>query len=189
MTRLLGQSPGGLNASGESDLRNYYARISSNQELVLQPSLQILDECLIRSALGSRPPEVFYNWRSLWQTTDTERAAIGKTTAETIKTIAETKLLPDEVMSTVAVNMLTEAGVAPGLEAEMLDGSAGDRCAAALALRQPQGDERGRDRSLGEGARHRRTAGRPARHRCLLAAGLRLDQGRQRKRVEQQRQG
>lgn len=121
MTRLLGQSPGGLNASGESDLRNYYDRISSNQELVLQPSLQILDECLIRSALGSRPPEVFYNWRSLWQTTDTERATIGKTTAETIKAISETKLLPDEVMSTVAVNMLTEAGVAPGLEAEMLE--------------------------------------------------------------------
>lgn len=121
MTRLLGQSPGGLNASGESDLRNYYDRISSNQELVLQPALQVLDECLIRSALGGRPPEVFYNWRSLWQTTDTERAAIGKTTAETIKTISETRLLPDEVMSTVAVNMLTEAGVAPGLEAEMLE--------------------------------------------------------------------
>ncbi|HEL5053092.1 TPA: DUF1073 domain-containing protein [Stenotrophomonas maltophilia] len=121
MTRLLGQSPGGLNASGESDLRNYYDRISSNQELVLQPALQVLDECLIRSALGQRPPEVFYNWRSLWQTTDTERATIGKTTAETIKTISETRLLPDEVMSTVAVNMLTEAGVAPGLEAEMLE--------------------------------------------------------------------
>ncbi|MDV3469018.1 DUF1073 domain-containing protein [Stenotrophomonas sp. C3(2023)] len=124
MTRLLGQSPGGLNASGESDLRNYYDRISSNQELVLQPALQVLDECLIRSALGSRPAEVFYNWRSLWQTTDTERAAIGKATAETIKTIAETRLLPDNVMSTVAVNMLTEAGVAPGLEAEMLEWSA-----------------------------------------------------------------
>ncbi|MBH1873556.1 DUF1073 domain-containing protein [Stenotrophomonas maltophilia] len=121
MTRLLGQSPGGLNASGESDLRNYYDRISSNQELVLQPSLQILDECLIRSALGRRPPEVFYNWRSLWQTTDTERAAIGKSTAESIKIISETKLIPENVLSTVAVNMLTEAGIAPGLEAEMLE--------------------------------------------------------------------
>ncbi len=121
MTRLLGQSPGGMNASGESDLRNYYDRISSGQELVLAPALQVLDECLIRSALGARPPEVFYNWRSLWQTTDTERATIGKTTADTIKTIADTKLIPDDVMAVVAVNMLTEAGVAPGLEAEMQD--------------------------------------------------------------------
>jgi len=120
MTRLLGQSPGGLNASGESDLRNYYDRISSNQELVLQPALQVLDECLIRSALGSRPAEVFYNWRSLWQTTDKERADIGKTTADTIKTIADTGLIPESVLVQVGANMLTEAGIAPGLEAEML---------------------------------------------------------------------
>jgi len=121
MTRLLGQSPAGLNSTGEGDLRNYYDRISSGQELVLTPALEVLDECLIRSALGSRPHEVFYNWRSLWQTTDTERATIGKTTADTIKTIADTRLVPDAVMSTVAVNMLTEAGVVPGLEAEMLE--------------------------------------------------------------------
>lgn len=118
MTRLMSQSPGGLNATGESDLRNYYDRISSGQELVLSPALQVLDECLIPSALGTRPEEVFYNWRSLWQTTDKERADIGKTTTESIKIVSETKLIPDDVMTTVAVNMLTEAGVAPGLESE-----------------------------------------------------------------------
>ncbi|KWV17144.1 DUF1073 domain-containing protein [Xanthomonas translucens] len=119
ITRLLGQSPAGLNSTGEGDIRNYYDRISSGQELVLQPALQVLDECLVRSALGARPPEVFFSWRSLWQTSDTERATIGKTTADTIKTIADTKLIPEDVLSKVAVNMLTEAGVAPGLESEM----------------------------------------------------------------------
>jgi len=119
VTRLLGQSPAGMNSTGESDTRNYYDRIRAGQELVLQPALGVLDECLIRSALGSRPPELFYSWRSLWQTTDTERATIGKTTADTIKTVADTKLIPDDVLSKVAVNMLTEAGVAPGLESEM----------------------------------------------------------------------
>lgn len=131
ITRLLGQSPGGLNASGDNDIRNYYDRISSGQELVLGPALQVLDECLIRSALGTRPAEVFYNWRSLWQTTDKERADIGKTTAESIKIVAETRLIPDDVMTTVAVNMLTEAGVAPGLESEM----------AEYALSAPEGDD------------------------------------------------
>ena len=121
VTRLLGQSPGGLNASGESDIRNYYDRIQSIQELELQPALEVLDNCLIRSALGTRPPEVFYTWRSLWQTTDKERADIGKTTAESIKLINETRLIPEEVLSKVAVNKLTESGVAPGLESEMAD--------------------------------------------------------------------
>ena len=124
ITRLLGQSPGGLNASGDNDIRNYYDRISSIQELELGPAMSVLDECLIRSALGKRDPKVFYNWRSLWQTTDKERADIGKVTAESIKIIAETGLIPDDVMSTVAVNMLTESGVAPGLESEMAEWTA-----------------------------------------------------------------
>lgn len=119
VTRLLGQSPGGLNSTGEADLRNYYDHIQSEQELTVQPAMSVLDECLIRSALGTRPPELWYSWRSLWQTTDKERADIGKTTAETIKVIDETGLLPDDVMAKVATNMLTEAGVAPGLESEM----------------------------------------------------------------------
>lgn len=121
VTRLLGQSPGGLNASGESDIRNYYDRVQSIQELELTPALAVLDDCLIRSALGARPPEVFYNWRSLWQTSDKERADIGKTTAESIKIINETRLIPEDVMGRVAVNMLTESGVAPGLESEMAE--------------------------------------------------------------------
>ncbi|MGB1561562.1 MAG: anti-CBASS protein Acb1 family protein [Sinimarinibacterium flocculans] len=116
-TRLLGQSPGGLQASGDSDLRNYYDSVSSMQELILTPALSVFDECLIRSALGSRPPEVFYGWAPLWQPTAKERADIGKTTAETIKILAETKLIPEEALSATAVNMLTESGVAPGLEA------------------------------------------------------------------------
>jgi len=121
VTRLLGKSPGGLNSTGEADLRNYYDHIQAIQKLTVSPAMAVLDECLIRSALGSRPGEVFYTWRSLWQTTAKERADIGETTAKTIKTIAETGTIPDDVLSIVAQNMLTEAGVAPGLETAMDD--------------------------------------------------------------------
>lgn len=121
ITRLLGQSPGGLQASGDVDLRNYYDMVQSRQTLELGPAMALLDECLIRSALGTRPDEVFYDWRSLWQTTDKERADIGKVTADSIKTLADTRLIPDEVMGEVAVNMLTEIGAAPGLESLMRD--------------------------------------------------------------------
>lgn len=116
MTRLLGQSPAGLNSTGESDIRNYYDRIASIQSLELEPEMALLDECLIRSALGERPPEVHFTWRSLWQTTDKERADIGKVQADTVKAIKDTGLVPDEALSEAAVNMLTESGAFPGLE-------------------------------------------------------------------------
>jgi len=115
-TRLLGQSPGGLNSTGQADLQNYYARIGALQSMQLTPAMEILDECLIRSALGDRPPEVFYDWASLWQTTAEERASIGKIAAETIKTLRETQLYPDDALSRASVNMLTELNVMPGLE-------------------------------------------------------------------------
>ena len=38
-TKLFGQSPDGMNATGEADLRNYYDMISSLQERILRPAL------------------------------------------------------------------------------------------------------------------------------------------------------
>ena len=37
VTQLLGQSPAGLSATGDSDTRNYYDMISARQELDLRP--------------------------------------------------------------------------------------------------------------------------------------------------------
>lgn len=119
VTRLLGQSPSGMNSTGEADLRNYYDRVNSDQALTISPALSKLDELIIRNALGSRPAEIHYNWNSLWQATATEQATIGKTVAETIKILNDTGLLNPDALSKSSVNLLTERGVMPGLEAAM----------------------------------------------------------------------
>jgi phage-related protein (TIGR01555 family) len=116
-TRLLSQAPAGLSATGESDLRNYYDRVQAMQELDTGPAMYIFDECLIRSALGSRPAEIHYAWAPLWQSTAKERSDIGKTTADTIKVLKDCALFPDEALSQAAVTLLVENGVVPGLEA------------------------------------------------------------------------
>lgn len=115
-TRLLGQSPAGLNSTGEADLRNYYDRIQSEQNLELTPAMALFDECLIRSALGSRPTEIFYNWNPLWQMSQTEIIANGKVLADTINVLNTTQLFNAEALSMAATNALVESGVLPGLE-------------------------------------------------------------------------
>jgi hypothetical protein len=44
-----------MNATGESDTRNYYDRIKSDQKVYQEPAMNTLDEVLIRSAIGSKP--------------------------------------------------------------------------------------------------------------------------------------
>lgn len=120
-TRLLGQSPAGLNSTGEADLRNYYDRVSAMQEIEMTPALFRLDECLIRSALGPRDPSIYYSWAPLWQMTDKERADIFKTKADAARAIAGSggmspELIPIEALSDGLVNALVEDGSLPGLE-------------------------------------------------------------------------
>lgn len=118
-TRLLGQSPAGLSATGDADIRNYYDRIQSGQELEITPAMETFDECLIRSALGSRDPSIHYVWNSLWQTSDTERATNGLAVANTIVALNNTRLFPPEALSKAAATALVENSVLPGLEAAL----------------------------------------------------------------------
>lgn len=82
LTRLLGVSPGGLNATGESDLRNYYDRISADQEDYLRPRLEYLDQVLLRSAFGNMPADSSFTFDSLWQLSAKEQAEVDKLRGE-----------------------------------------------------------------------------------------------------------
>lgn len=120
-TRLIGQAPSGLSATGESDLRNYYDRIQAMQELDITPALSVADECLIRSALGSRDKKIHYVWNPLWQATATQQSENSKRAAETVKILKESGLFPDEALSKAATTMLVEQSVLPGLESAIAE--------------------------------------------------------------------
>ena len=124
MTRFMGMSPGGMNSTGESDLRNYYDRVSAGQTLEMGPALMRLDEALIRSGTGARDPAIHYDWNPLWQLGETEKATIFKTKADAARTIAgnggtSEPLMPIEALSDALVNELIEDGSLAGLEGAM----------------------------------------------------------------------
>lgn len=120
-TRLLGQSPAGMNATGESDLRNYYDRIAADQKVMLGPALARLDEVLIQSALGTRPPEIHYDWMPLWGLSESERADVALKKAQATQIYAANALLPPAVLAKLVPNQLTEDGTYPGIEAAMAE--------------------------------------------------------------------
>lgn len=115
LTRLLGQSPSGLNSTGEHDMKNYHDRIQSIQTLEIGPAMHRLDEALIRSALGTWPPELFYTWAPLEQMSEKEKAEIGKSKAETANILTTTGLFMPEELREVVGNQFVEDGFYPGL--------------------------------------------------------------------------
>ena len=74
LVRLFGQSPAGLSATGESDLRTYYDGIKQQQRRYLLMPLIKVYRCAAQSAGLTVPKGFSLDFRSLWQLTEKERA-------------------------------------------------------------------------------------------------------------------
>lgn len=97
VTLLMGISPAGMNATGESDVRMFYDRIASAQIEILEPALRAIYR-LIFKALGiPEPMEWSLEFRPLWQQSDKEIADTRWTNAQTDeKNIANSIYSSDE---------------------------------------------------------------------------------------------
>lgn len=72
-TRFLGQAPGGLNATGEGDLENYYGRIESDRGLILKPNLEKLIKITSASA-GVPVPKITFD--PLWTESNVDKSQV-----------------------------------------------------------------------------------------------------------------
>ena len=113
---LFGVSSGGLGSTGDLDLTGYYDHVNMLQTNDIEPEISVLDECLIRSALGSRPENIWYSWSSLWQVSDKDRHESGREIADKWNKIVSAGIIPAEAVTQAIINELTESGVGGGIE-------------------------------------------------------------------------
>jgi hypothetical protein len=99
MTRMFGQSAGGLNANGDNDVRNYYDKLSSGQETDLRPQLEYLYEILVRSELGHMPEDFRFDFNPLWQLSESEQATVEKTRAERDQIYVGLGVVPEHLVA------------------------------------------------------------------------------------------
>ncbi len=98
LTLLMGQSPGGLNATGDSDVRFFYDRVSSAQERDLRPALERLIRLILISMGGEEPDQWGVKFRPLWQATEKEQADARFVQAQTDQIyIVNDVVSPDEI--------------------------------------------------------------------------------------------
>lgn len=94
VTRLMGRSPAGMNATGESDDRAWYDVLATDQQNELSPVLLRLYNVLGRGKFDDLEIE----YKPLWQPTETEKSTIDKTRAETNQIYITTGVvLPEQV--------------------------------------------------------------------------------------------
>ncbi len=136
VTRLLGQSPAGLSATGDSDTRNYYDMIAARQEVDLRPQLERLDRLLLRSA-GVELEAVSFAFRPLWQMDAKDRAAIALEKAKATQVYAGLKLWPDATLARLVEAQLVEEATYPNAEAVF--GEMTGQGAAQVRPSDPQG--------------------------------------------------
>lgn len=84
LVRLLGQSPAGLSASGESDMRNYYDSIGQRQEKDLRMGVHKCYQLAALSRQINLPDDFDMNFRSLWELDEEQKANVAKTTGDAV---------------------------------------------------------------------------------------------------------
>jgi len=145
VTRLLGQSPKGLQSTGDGEERDYHAMIAARQDEMLAPALDRIDEVMIRSALGDRPSDIWYKFNTLERLSPKDAAEIENKRADTVSKYSMTGLIEDTALSAIAKNAIIESGQWPGSEAAFEEadqdpGDEGDLLTEAERLAAKGGD-------------------------------------------------
>lgn len=136
MTKLFGRSPAGMNATGESDLKNYYDYVDSLRESKLRPALEKLLPILCMSAWGT-VPEFKITFPPLWTPTAQEVATIAKTKAEAIVSGYQAGLLQVDTAQKELKKLAEETGLFGSISDEEIAANKGKTYQDATALRDP----------------------------------------------------
>lgn len=137
MTKLFGRSPAGMNATGESDLKNYYDYVDSQRETKLRPALQKLLPIMAMSAWGFVPDDLDFTFPPLWTPTATETAEIALKKAQAIRDTFQAGLFGADTAMKELKKLEEETGMFGSLSDEEIAAAAGKSYQDVTALRDP----------------------------------------------------
>ena len=96
LVRLFGQSPAGLNATGESDIRTYYDHIKQQQVKTMLVGVTKLYKCLAAGKGIALPENFRISFKSLWEMSNTEKAEVAGKVTETVAKAKDAGLISDQ---------------------------------------------------------------------------------------------
>jgi len=137
VTKLFGRSPAGMNATGESDLRNYYDYVDTLRENVLRPLLERVLPVLCMSAWGAVPEDLDIQFPALWMPTPRELAEIAEKKALAVRDVFQAGLLAADTAQRELKKLSDETGLFGSISDEEIAANAGKTYQDLTALRDP----------------------------------------------------
>ena len=137
VTKLFGRSPAGMNATGESDLRNYYDYVDTLREAKLRPILEKLLPVLAMSAWGAVPDGLDITFPPLWTPTAAEVAEIALKKAQAIRDTFQAGLFRADTAQRELKKLADETGMFDSISEEEIAANTGKTYQDVTALRDP----------------------------------------------------
>jgi uncharacterized protein len=107
VTRLLGISPGGLNATGESDTDNYVSMIEGLQNGHIRSALEITDSMIATMLWGKMPEDWHYEFRSIYPSDKREDSEINNRRVTDVVNAVTSGIMP----ASLGARQLSEDGI------------------------------------------------------------------------------
>ena len=137
VTKLFGRSPAGMNATGESDLRNYYDYVDTLREAKLRPILEKLLPVLAMSAWGAVPDGLDITFPPLWTPTAAEVAEIALKKAQAKRDTFQAGLFRADTAQRELKKLADETGMFDSISEEEIAANTGKTYQDVTALRDP----------------------------------------------------
>jgi phage-related protein (TIGR01555 family) len=113
-TRLMGRSPGGMNATGDSDLANYHDATHASQELEVRPCLERLDAVLLPSAGVTVDDDMTWTFSPLSKANPKDEAERFDKTATALGKIRDLAAVPEQAFNAGVQGVIEANGWLPG---------------------------------------------------------------------------
>ena len=97
VTKLFGRSPAGMNATGESDMDNYYNMIAELQENTLRPIYDKLLPIMFLSEFGAIPDDLDFEFNSLEKTNELEKSDLNSRNTDSIIKAYDSGLVSQQI--------------------------------------------------------------------------------------------
>jgi phage-related protein (TIGR01555 family) len=137
VTKLFGRSPAGLNATGESDLQNYYDYIEEQREAKLRPVVERLLPVMALSAWGEIPDDLDVVFEPVRTPKEDEKATIAQKKVAALIEVFNANGMTQEAFMKELKALTDTSGLFANISEEMVDEGKGVWARDLQAMNDP----------------------------------------------------